>query len=213
MYLFFSLLLLRNKQYKKPYENSTKGRCDKHDNSNDHVLKTAQIKGTKDHSIHKWVYELKLYDNCQEFLSSNLVIIRGESNLIDQLSWKEVKELEMHQIQKAISEVLIIPRSNNGQYYLVKGLNSSLHFSLGTKGVQVLRQHLETCEIVTHIIGSMNNDSIYLPNGIFVKTAVRSKKTSIEHGYYKLMVDMGCHLWGNLLKVTEDSFNIFFICY
>ena len=98
---------------------------------------------------------------------------------------------------KALSlrSLLIIPRSAHGQYYIVNGLYSSLHFSLGPNGRHAFIIFLHHCGINV-------NFGCQSPV-LFVKTSVQYKKTKIKNEYFNLMVRMGSQLWHALFVVSS----------
>ena len=151
---------------------------------------------TKKPKDHVWVYDLKCLDSmCMDYSLQSLVIVRGSTKKeLKFKSWKQIQQLPNDQVNQLISEVIIIPRSAHGQYYIVNGLYSSLHFSLGPNGRHAF-------------ITFLHNHGINVNFGcqssvIFVKTSLQYKKTKIENEYYKLMVTMGSHLWHALFVVS-----------
>ena len=156
--------------------------------------------------LHQWVYNLKNFDTriC-EYSSQNLVIIREKNNSLSQLSWDKLVMLPFMKIHSCINEVIIIPRSSHGQFYIVQGLRTSLHFSLGPSGTKAFRDHCTKSKI--HIctvsgIESLNNNRLsHIPLGIYVKTVDKLSISRTEHCYKQLMTEMSAHLWEELFKV------------
>ena len=155
------------------------------------------------------MYDLKGFDSSNDYSKLFLVIVRGDTDLIHHLTWEEVKNLSEKDILQAIRAVILIPRSSHGQLYIVNGLNSSLHFSIGCNGQQALSNYLAKFSISVYTMNSNNSlmknnlGNIIENCGVFVKTAIQHKKSQMEQGYYKLMIDMACHLWSNLLGVSQ----------
>mgnify|MGYP001160240117 CR=1 FL=1 len=210
---FISLIFLfSDKRYKKPYRELNDITTKTHPNSLLTPPNRSEKTSSNAENVHKWVYDLKGLDNSKDFSKMFLVIVRGDTSKIDHLSWEQVKNLTQNDILAAITSVLFIPRRSHGQLYIVKGLNSSLHFSLGSNGQQALSTYLTTNSINEYIMNGhetlmknkLNNNVIDC--GVFVKTANQHKKSQIEQGYYKLMIDMACHLWGNLLGVSQNIY-------
>ena len=206
------LFIDSDKRYKKPIQKDNTSTM-KHDpDSFKYLSNSSEKTSSNTQNVHKWVYDLKSLDNSKDFSKLFLVIIRGNSSKIDHLTWEQVKNLTQKEIHPVITEVLFIPRSSHGQLYIVKGLNSSLHFSLGCNGQQALSTYLTTYNINKYTINGhetlMNNDfgNIFENSGVFVKTAIQHKKSQMEQGYYKLMIDMACHLWGNLFCVSKTIY-------
>ena len=156
-----------------------------------------QHQSTKQPKVHLWVYDLKGKDTtCNDYSSQSLVIIRGSTKKqLKFKSWTEIQQLPHDKVTQLISEVVIIPRSAHGQYYIVNGLYSSLHFSLGPNGRHAF-------------ITFLHNHGINVNFGcqssvLFVKTSVQYKKTKIENEYFNLMVRMGSQLWHALFVVSS----------
>ena len=177
MYLqSLSVLLFICKRYKKPIENTNKCDFDINDTTGKNTLKTPDFLVTKNHDSHVLVYDLKSYDDSKDFSSSSLIVVRGKPKLVQNLPWQELRKLTKSQTKEAICEVLVIPRSCHGPYYLLNRLNTSLHFSLGIKGKEMLSEHLSMYDIPIYTIDGMDYDCTSkqkgLPPGIFVKTAI-----------------------------------------
>ena len=131
-----------------------------------------------------------------DYSSQSLVIIRGSTKKeLKYKSWKQIQQMPNDQVTQLISEVIIIPRSAHGQYYIVNGLCSSLHFSLGSSGKDAFVTFL--CHHGIKV--NLSNQSSVL----FVKTAEQYMKTGVEHHYFKLMVRMGSQLWHALFVVSS----------
>ena len=152
---------------------------------------------TRQPKLHLWVYDLKGLDSiCKDYPSQSLVIVRGSTKKeLKYKSWEEIQQLPCNTITQCISEVIIIPRSAHGQYYIVNGLYSSLHFSLGPNGRHAFIIFLHHCGINV-------NFGCQSPV-VFVKTSVQYKKTKIENEYFNLMVRMGSQLWHALFVVSS----------
>ena len=202
------MFLHSDARYKQPTQNPNNLTIQPDPEFSINASKKCEKSSSTAQNVHKWVYDLKGLDNSKDFSKMFLVVVRGDTSKIDHLSWEQVKNLTQNDILAAITSVLFIPRRSYGQLYIVKGLNSSLHFSLGSIGQQALSTYLNTNSINEYI---MNGHETLMKNklnnnvhdcGVFVKTATQHKKSQIEQGYYKLMIDMACHLWGNLLGVS-----------
>ena len=119
-------------------------------------------------------------------------------------SWEQMQQLCSDQITRLINEVFFIPRSRHGQIYIVNGLQSSLHFSLGPIGKDTLHNFLHHHGIKVTAGALSQCDNAYPPPfGLFVKTTVQNRKTKIEKEYFKLMVKMGSYLWQPLVMVSQ----------
>ena len=155
-----------------------------------------QHQPTKQPKIHLWAYDLKGLDSiCKDYSLQSLVIVRGNTKKeLKYKSWEEIQQLPRDTVTQCISEVIFIQRSAHGQYYIVNGLHSSLHFSLGPNGrhafITFLRHH-----------GINVNFGCQSPV-LFVKSGVQYKKTEVENEYFKLMVRMGSQLWHALFVVS-----------
>ena len=186
--MYTKLFAFRNKTYKHRIVRNDKPTMPTI--INQHLL-------TKQPKDHVWVYDLKCLDSmCMDYSLQSLVIVRGSTKKeLKFKSWKQIQQLPNDQVNQLISEVIIIPRSAHGQYYIVNGLCSSLHFSLGSSGKDAFVTFLRHRRIKINL----NNQSSVL----FVKTAKQYLKTRVEHHYFKLMVSMGSQLWHALFEVSS----------
>ena len=156
--------------------------------------------------LNQWVYDLKAFDTkiC-EYSAQSLIIIREKNKYLSQFTWDKVLNLPVEEVQSCINEVIIIPRSSHGQFYIVQGLRTSLHFSLGPSGTKAFRDHCTKSKI--HIctvsgIESLNNNRLsHIPLGIYAKTVDKLSISRTEHCYKQLMTEMSAHLWEELFKV------------
>ena len=119
-----------------------------------------------------WVYELKEQnEDFSSFSRQCLVIIRGDHKSISFNSFTQLKQLK-NKLSSYISEVIVIPRSTNGQIYIARGLQNSLHFSLGQKAVKRMTDIFKSCGVVIHnhdISFQKNyNSQFILDHGVFV---------------------------------------------
>ena len=166
----------------------------------------SNLRYTSNNSF-QWVYDLKTMDCISDYSMLYLVIVRGKTKKTVSMSWTDLKKIDSSKLMESISEILVIPRSNYGQFYIVFGLHSSLHFSLGSNGQQTLSNFLSCHNIKTHVVNGHESNT-HIPDTIFVKTAIQHKKSNIETGYYTLMLDMASHMWPYLLKRGKNSTEI-----
>jgi hypothetical protein len=156
--------------------------------------------------LNEWVYDLKAFDTkiC-EYSAQSLIIIREKNKYLSQFTWDKVLNLPVEEVQSCINEVIIIPRSSHGQFYIVQGLRTSLHFSLGPSGTQAFRDHCVKSKIaictVNGIESSNNKQLSHIPLGIYVKTVDKLCISTTEHRCKQLMTEMSAHLWEELFKV------------
>ena len=110
---------------------------------------------------HIWVYDLKESDKQKEaFCRKSLVIIRGNTECISHRPWSFVSSAPKSFIGSAFQEVIIIPRSEVGQLYMVQGLHSSLHFSLGSISTRSFMDFLSSYRVRYLIHGKSNNNVV-----------------------------------------------------
>ena len=200
-FLLTPLLYLSNKRYQSPI-NTLRHQHSVNDTpkSTDQITCQESPKPTKS-KLHQWVYDLKNLDTgiC-EYSCQSLIIVREKINSLSQLCWDKIVMLPITKLQSSINEVIIIPRSSHGQLYIVQGLRTSLHFSLGPIGTKAFTDHFNNFKI--HIC-TMNRieSSSNIPAGIHVKTVDASNISRTEQGYKQLMIDMSAHLLEELFKV------------
>ena len=161
--------------------------------------------------LNKWVYELKAMDNDNmPFFSKCLVILRGNHKLWENKTWNQIDNLSNDTIKSTIKEVIFVQRNNTGQMYMVQGLQSSLHFSLGSHGTQRLKSLCKRAGIclwkgsntkqITPFISSQQK--VYFTKGLYVKSVKHSHMSSFELGYYTLMEKAASGLWTTLFRVS-----------
>jgi hypothetical protein len=156
--------------------------------------------------LNQWVYDLKAFDTkiC-EYSAQSLIIIREKNKYLSQFTWDKVLNLPVEEIQSCINEVIIIPRSSHGQFYIVQGLRTSLHFSLGSSGTKAFRHHCVKSKIAISTVGGIKLSNIkqlsHIPLGIYVKTVDKLSISTTEHRYKELITEISAHLWEELFKV------------
>ena len=77
-----SVLLFSCKRYKKPIENTNKCVFDINGKIDKDTSKTPDIQVTRNQDSHIWVYDLKSYDDNNDFSSLSLVVVRGKPKLV-----------------------------------------------------------------------------------------------------------------------------------
>ena len=165
----------------------------------------SKLSNTHQQKDHLWVYNLKSLDkNYHDYTSQSLTIVRGNTRKYLKFnSWDDMKQLSSDEVIRSIDEVIFIPRSEHGQFYIVSGLQSSLHFSLGQIGKETFHNFLHCHGIRSTTSGLSLFDNLESStSGLFVKTAIQNQKTRLENEYFKLMVKMGSYLWQPLFMVS-----------
>ena len=159
---------------------------------------------------HNWVYDLKALDfpNTNEgFSKKNLVVVRGDTKSISLSSWNAVQLLSSSNLKHIFEEVIFIPRSENGQVYIIRGLAQSLHFSLGSIASKKLKSFCydKKLSIVVAINRNVNDLDLVAAeelnsrfNHLYVETYQALTKTPLQKKTDQLMLECANHLWGVL---------------
>ena len=193
-------------KYCKAEKNPTKALI--HDESDDEGSSNISL---LTYISNKWVYDLKAMDNdSQPFFSKCLVIIRGNHKQWENKDWDEISNLDAKIIKIHIQEIICIQRNDNGQMYVVQGLQNSLHFSVGMLGTRSL---IELCSQANIKIwkGSSTSNKVskrschhpkFIPKGLYIKSMKQGQLTTFETTYKKLMMIAADGLWSTLFGVS-----------
>lgn len=142
------------------------------------------------------------------FGSQKLVIIRGLPKVLSTLKWHQLEEYNSYKLKTVLQKVTVIPRSLYGQMYIAQGLSRSPHFSLGTKGVDLLSSFCSKRNIALSIESGVKNfEHAGTSEGyqLLVKSVIPTKATFIETGYIKLINEMTNCLWDVLFDVNRND--------
>jgi len=112
-----------------------------------------------------------------------------------------------------LKEVLIIPRKEHGQMYIVNGLSKSAHFSLRSNGVGALRNLFGSKGINVHTANGSKrwidhqdklSDKGNKLSGFYVVSTPENtnQRQAFEVGYQNKMKEMSKVLWPALMLVS-----------
>ena len=139
---------------------------------------------------HQWVYDLRKDDITDEPFSNNfLVILRGTSSKLAKLDLHDIQHLSKHIFKTNIKEVQFIQRGSSTQLYVIKHLQKSLHFTLGSKSTLVLIEYCKANKIsyqkyTNHY--QVENPSFTLRNELNHQQSI----DSIESQYTQRMIEL-----------------------
>lgn len=142
-----------------------------------------------------------------DFAKQSLVILRNVDEL---LIYQSIQSLERHHRKwfcNKIESVLVIPRREYGQFYVAQGLSRSPHFSLGKKGLNKLTQLFKSKDVrIIHLRGDrkLSDPKSGLLTGAYVVSSNpnEQKRSKLEVGYQKRMIDFSKEVWQSLLMVS-----------
>lgn len=152
-------------------------------------------------SLHKFLF-------AKDFTKQSLVILR---NVDDLLIYESIQTLERRHrtwFSNRIESVIVIPRRKYGQFYVVQGLSRSPHFSLGKKGLNKLTQLFKSKDVrIFHLCGDrkLNDPKSGLLACAYVVSSNpnEQKRSKLELGYQKKMIDLSKEVWQSLLMVSS----------
>ena len=155
------------------------------------------------------MYELKKCDKKEEpFSEKCLVVIPGNTKLVSSKTINEMRKLSL-QLRSNLKQVIIIPRCKYGQYYICRGLQQSLHFSLGKKGVTLMIGLMNTIGVkVSTYNASLWDDKdkrieeLFNNTGVFLHNMRESSNSPIDIGLINYMTKMGKEVWSTLFFVS-----------
>ena len=128
-------------------------------------------------------------------------------------SLSQLQKLGSKWFRSNLKEVLIIPRKEHGQMYIVKGLGQSAHFSLRSNGVGALRNLFGSKGINVHTANGSKrwinhqdklSDKGNKLTGFYVVSTPENtnQRQAFEVGYQNKMKEMSKVLWPALMLVS-----------
>ena len=159
---------------------------------------------TTPYKNHQWVYDLKQMDSSIESFANNfLVVVRGNASKVSKYSYDDLEE-SPSVFEKSIHLILFIQRGQYTQFYILKKLQKSLHFTLGPKSTKVLIEYCKSNKIqyqkYTHRY-QINNSSITLRNQILPS----SSADSLESQYSNKMIEFANIILPTLLMTKKPD--------
>ena len=123
----------------------------------------------------------------------------------------QLENLSIYTLQDIFQKIQYIPRNGDGQLYIVQGLQSSLHFSLGPNGMMYLINFASKNNLCQSKVSGRVNIKLYnnqnkmynssIDDHIYVKNADPYNLSMFENEYIKGMNKLAVLLLPILYKV------------
>ena len=139
---------------------------------------------------HQWVYDLRKLDNQEELFSNKyLVILRGNSSRISKLRFQDLQQSEKNTFKSNISGVQFIQRGSYTQLYIIKELQRSLHFTLGSTSTKTFINYCKKNQVKYN---NFTNGYQVDNNEMTLKNQLNAHLTdnSIEYQYTEKMIEL-----------------------
>ena len=155
---------------------------------------------------HQWVYDLRTYDtDGMNFSKKYLVIVTGNCTKLSKLVYNDIESFTEKIAKLHISQVTFIQRGEYTQFYILKGLQRKLHFSLGSKSKKKLLNYCKSNNISYSNYTNryqVRNDTMFLHN----QERINDKSTDqLSTLYTDKMTKLAMVFLPSLISVTEKN--------
>ncbi len=158
-------------------------------------------------------------DHCSSVISylafskQYLIVLFGVKDELLQKTWDQLSKCSSSRLKKQIQKIVIIQRNGHAQLYVLRGLQSSPHFSLGSTSTKHIIGLCQEKQIQyelflnkSHLNWANISSSILHPqNDVFIKNSSQLNVCSVEKRYIELMNQVFVLLCPSFLRSSRPN--------